>query len=44
MPRDNGCMYMAQVCVMSVVVTVWRYVGMLVNIVFFNLVVLKCIA
>ena len=23
MPRDNRCMYMTQVCFMSVVVTVW---------------------
>ena len=30
MPRDNRCMYMAYVCFMSVVVTVWGYVGMFV--------------
>ena len=42
MPRDNRCMYMAHVCFMSVVVTVWvGSVGMfvvyrpLLNIVFF---------
>ena len=28
MPRDNRCMYMAHACFMSVVVTVWGYVGM----------------
>ena len=30
MPRDNRCMYMAHVCFMSVVVTVWGSVGMFV--------------
>ena len=29
-PRDNRCMYMEHVCFMSVVVTVWGYVGMFV--------------
>ena len=27
MPRDNRCMYMAHVCFMSDVVTVWGCVG-----------------
>ena len=26
--RNNRCMYMVHVCFMSVVVTVWGYVGM----------------
>ena len=30
LPRDNRCMYMAHVCFMSVVVTVWGSVGMFV--------------
>ena len=30
MPRDNRCMYMAHVCFMSVVVTVWGSVGIFV--------------
>ena len=30
MPRDNRYMYMAHVCFMSVVVTVWGSVGMFV--------------
>ena len=30
MPRDNRCMYMAHVCFMSVVVTVWWSVVMVV--------------
>ena len=28
MPRDNRCMYMVHVCFMSVVMTVWGFVGM----------------
>ena len=31
MPRYNRCVYMAHVCFMSVVVTVWGSVGMLVE-------------
>ena len=47
MPRENRCMYMAHVCFMSVVVTVWGSVGMfveyrpLLKIVFLSLGVLK---
>ena len=47
MPRDNRCVYMAHVCFMAVVVTVWGSVGMfvvyrpLLKIVFFSLGVLK---
>ena len=48
MPRDNRCMYMAHVCFMSVVVTVWGgvcgnvcCVAAVVKIVFFSLGVLK---
>ena len=47
MPKDNRCVYMAHVCFMSVVVSVWGSVGMFVvwrpwlMIVFYSLGVLK---
>ena len=49
MPRDNRCMYMAHVRFMSVVVTVWGSVGMVVvqrpllKIVFFSSVEVCCV-